>query len=203
MAKRNNVNGIPLGFGGATASVGDHIAHFYRGESEMFGTVGPYIAEGIRRGDKCAFISSPAAAAQLREWLTSHDIDAAAAEESGQLVLHPGEATATDMQAMFERLEASATKGGYKFVRLAGDGGWALAGGTSATEMLRWEALYDQVSAGWEILALCQFDLTKFGGDVVMDALRAHPLCVMGQVLLRNPMHVEPETLLQELAERA
>ena len=203
MAKHSNGSGIPLGFGGATASVGDHIAHFYRGEEEMFGVLGPYVAEGIRRGDKCAVISSPEMAGRLREWLASGDIDAAAAEDSGQLLLHPGEATLADMRAMFERVEASALKDGYKFVRLAGDGGWALAGRASVTEMLRWEALYDEISADWQMLALCQFDLTRFGGDVVMDALRAHPLCVMGQVLLRNPLHVEPTELLQELAGRA
>lgn len=203
MANRSDLTGIPLGFGGATASVGDHIAHFYRGEAEMFGVVGPYFAEGIRRGDKCAFISSPTAAAHLREWLASQGIDAGAAEEAGQLVLHPGEATAADMQAMFERLNSGARKDGYDFVRLAGDGGWALAGRAPVSEMLHWEALYDEVSAGWQMLALCQFDLTLFGGDMVMDALRAHSLCVMGQVLLRNPLHVEPQTLLQELAARA
>ena len=203
MAKRSNGTSVPLGFGDATASIGDHIAHFYRGEAEMFGVVGPYIAEGIRRGDKCVFISSPPAAAQLREWLGSHSIDAAAAEKIGQLILHAGEATVADLQVMFERVEAGALKDGYKFVRLAGDGGWALAGGTSVPEMLHWEALYDEVSAGWQMLALCQFDLTLFGGDVVMDALRAHPLCIMGQVLLRNPLHVEPQALLQELAGRA
>ena len=203
MANRSNGSVIPLGFAGATASVGDHIAHFYRGEAEMFGVVGPYFAEGIRRGDKCAFVSSPPAAEQLREWLASQGIDVAAAERAGQLLLHPGEATVADMQAMFERLEAGARKDGYNFVRLAGDGGWALAGRAPVPEMLQWEALYDEVSAGWQMLALCQFDLTLFGGDVVMDALRAHPLCVMGQVLLRNPLHVEPQTLLQELAARA
>ncbi|MFQ5865500.1 MAG: hypothetical protein ACE5IW_09760 [bacterium] len=29
-----------------------------------------------------------------------------------------------------------------------------------------------------------------FGGDVVMDALRTHPLCIMGQFLVPNPFHV-------------
>ncbi len=69
--------------------------------------------------------------------------------------------------------------------------------------MLRWEALYDQLSGEWQILALCQFDMTRFGGDVVMDALRSHPLTVVGQTVLHNPYHTRPEVILQELAERA
>ena len=107
------------------------------------------------------------------------------------------------MRAMFERIEAESLEAGYKFVRLAGDGGWALAGGTSTGEMMRWEALYDQLSTGWQILALCQFDLTRFGGDVVMDTLRSHPLTVVGQTVLHNPFYTRPEILLQELESRA
>ena len=203
MSTQTNGTGIPLGFGEATASVGDHIAHFYRGEAEMFGVVGPYIAEGLRRGDKCAFVSSPEAATNLREWLAAHDLDAAAAEQAGQLVLHPGAATVDDIRAMFDQLESQSLKDGYKFVRLAGDGGWALAGAAPVPEMLHWEVLYDDVSDGWQMLALCQFDLTRFGGDVVMDALRSHPLCIMGEVVLRNTLHVEPKQLLQELSSRS
>jgi hypothetical protein len=193
---------IPPGIGNATVGVGDHIAHFYRGEAEMFGVLGPYVAQGITRGDKCAVISSPETADRLREWLASRGLDVAGALKAGQLIFHPGEATVADMQAMFERVEAEALDTGHKFVRLIGDGGWALAGRTSTSEMLRWEALYDQLSRDWQILALCQFDLTRFGGDVVMDALRSHPLTVVGQAVLRNPFYTRPEDLLQELERR-
>ena len=197
-----NGTDVPLGFGGVTASVGDHIAYFYRGPDQMFGVLGPYVAEGISQGNKCVVISSPDVADQLYEWLTSKGINAAEARKVGQLFLHPGEATMDDMRTMVDLVETQSLNAGYKFVRWAGDGGWALAGRTSVSEMLRWEALYDKVSSDWQILALCQFDMTKFSGDVVMDALRSHPLCIMGQVLVPNPFHLSPETLLQELSER-
>ena len=194
---------VPLGFGGATVAVGDHIAHFYRGDAEMFSVLGPYIAEGLRRGERCAVIASPDAADRFRAWLDSHSLDAAEAESNGRLFLHPGEANRQDMHALFNRVVKDSLDAGYQTVRLAGDGGWALAGRTSVAEMLRWEALYDQVADGWPIIALCQFDLTRFGGDTVMDALRSHPLCIMGQVLVHNTLHQDPADLLTELAARA
>ena len=196
-----NSETVPLGFGGVTASVGDHIAHFYRGSSQMFNVLGPYVAEGIRRGDKCVVISSPKVAEQLLEWFTLQGTDAENARASGQLLLHAGETSQDDMRALVGKVEATSLKAGYKFVRWAGDGGWALAGKTSVEEMLCWEALYDKVSVNWKILALCQFDLTQFSGDAVMDALRSHPLCIMGDVLSPNPFHVSPETLVTELKE--
>lgn len=200
-SNRDNSMKVLLGFGGVTASIGDHIAHFYRGKEQRFDVLGSYIAEGFRRGDRCVLISSPEDADQLCELLTSNGLDAAGARASRQIILHPGEATKEDMRTLVDRIEAESLNAGYRFVRWAGDGGWALAKRTSVLEMLRWEALYDDCSVGWQMIALCQFDLTQFGGDVVMDALRSHPLCIMGQVLASNPFHVSPHALLQELSE--
>ena len=87
---------IPLGFGGTTASVGDHICHFYRGETETFGVFGPYVAEGIRRGEMCFVVASPEVAERLGEWLASHGVDAHRARKAGQLLQHLGEATKED-----------------------------------------------------------------------------------------------------------
>lgn len=202
LSNGSNIMKVPLGFGGFTASIGDHIAHFYRGKEQMFSVLGPYIAEGIRRGDRCGFISSPKDADLLCEWLTSRGLDAAGVCDKGQMILHPGEATKEEMRAFADRIEAESLKAGHKFVRWAGDGGWALAGLTPVPEMLRWEALYDDCSVGWEMIALCQFDLTQFGGDVVMDVLRSHPLCIMGHLVVPNPFHIPPRTLLNELLER-
>ncbi|MFQ5865757.1 MAG: MEDS domain-containing protein [bacterium] len=193
---------VPLGFGNITAFIGDHIAHFYRGTKEMLSVLGPYVAEGMRRGEKCVVISSPEVAEQLHEWLASEGLDVPKARRSSGLFLHSGEPTSEDMRALANRILDDASKAGYTFIRWAGDGGWALAGKTSVSEMLIWEALYDKVSVDWPTLALCQFDLTQFGGDVVMDALRSHPLCIIGQHLVPNPFHLSPEALLQELTKR-
>lgn len=193
---------VPLGFGGITASIGDHIAHFYRGSNQRFNVLGPYVAEGLRNGDKCVVIASPDVAAQLCEWLTAQGLNADEACEAMQLLLHQGEATIGDMRSMVNRIESESLKAGHKFVRWAGDMGWALAGKFSVSEMLRWEAAYDQYSVGWQMFALCQYDLTQFGGDVIVDALRSHPFCIMEEAVVSNPFHVSPETLLQELSDR-
>ena len=202
MAPTTTNGHVPLGLADAVVDVGAHIAHFYRGEAEMFTVVGPYLAAGLRAGEKCAFISSPETATGLRSWLEDQGCDARKAEQTGQLALFAGQATADDMRQMFEGLIADTELVGDDVIRLAGDGGWALARSTSG-EMLRWETLYDSISEGWPMIALCQFDLTRFAGDVVIDALRAHPLCIMGTVLVPNSLHEDPARLLEELAERS
>jgi hypothetical protein len=192
---------IPLGFGGVSAAAGDHIAHFYRGADQRFSVLGPYIATGLQRGDRCIVISSPDVADDLRDWLAARDLDAGKAEADGRLILHPGKATKEDMQDLAARVHDEAHAAGHPFVRWAGDGGWALADKMSVHDMLHWEALYDKCSTDWDILALCQFDQTMFSGNVLMDALRSHPYCVMGQVVVPNPFHTAPDALLEELSE--
>ena len=49
---------------------------------------------------------------------------------------------------------------------------------------------------------LCQYDLTPFRGDVVMDALKTHPLCVVSNVIHQNPYYEKPEVFLDELRHR-
>ena len=193
-------NAVSLGFGGVVAGANDHIAHFYRGEDQQLGVLGPDLAEGLRNGERCAVVGSPPLMERLRSWLRQQGIDAPAAEADGSLVVSNGQATAEDMRAMFERFDADTKDAGHPFLRLAGDGAWAIARDVSTTEMLRWEALYDQLSESWNILALCQFDLTQMGGDVVMNALRSHPYCVMGEAIVESPFHQDPAELLKELS---
>jgi hypothetical protein len=55
----------------------------------------------------------------------------------------------------------------------------------------------------YDDLVVCTFDLTKFGGGVVvLDILRTHPMVIIGGILLENPFFVPPDEFLRELRER-
>jgi hypothetical protein len=194
------LDAIPLGFGDVTADVGDHIAHFFRDPDQRFAVLGPYLETGLRRGDRCVLISPPEVGERLCEWLAERGVDAADARASGQLLLHAGRDTAADMKRLAERIDAEARADEEPFVRWAGDGAWALDRDLTVCEMLRWEALYDKHTPNWRMLALCQFDLTAFNSDVMMDALRTHPYCVMGDVVVPNPFHESPDAVRRRLS---
>lgn len=194
-------NPVPLGFGDVTAEVGDHIAHFFRGEAQRFTVLGPYLETGLRRGDRCVFISQPEVGEQMCDWLSERGVDAGGARASGRLVLHPGKDTEEDMKQLANQIDAEARAEEDPFVRWAGDGAWALDRDLTVCEMLRWEALYDEHTPTWRMLALCQFDLNVFDSDMMMEALRTHPYCVMGDVVVPNPFHEPPEAVRQDLSE--
>jgi hypothetical protein len=49
---------------------------------------------------------------------------------------------------------------------------------------------------------ICVYDLTKFGGHIVMDILRTHPMVLIGGIIQENPFFVPPDEFLKELRER-
>lgn len=200
-AQEDIADGVPLGFGDVDADVGDHIAHFFRGDAQRFAVLGPYVETGLRRDEPCVFIARPAVGEQLCAWLADRGVDVDAAQSRGQLVVHPGEATEEDMKRLADHVDETARQEGDPLVRWAGDGEWALEQEISVCEMLRWEALYDRHTTDWSLLALCQFNLAAFESDIMMDALRTHPYCVMGEVVVPNPFHESPEVVREELAE--
>jgi hypothetical protein len=54
----------------------------------------------------------------------------------------------------------------------------------------------------YEDTVICAYDLTKFGASAVMDALRTHPVVIIGGLLQENPFYVSPDQLLSEIRER-
>jgi hypothetical protein len=49
---------------------------------------------------------------------------------------------------------------------------------------------------------ICAYDLSKFSASVVMDALRTHPVVIIGGMLQENPFFIPPDQFLLELRER-
>lgn len=76
---------VALGFGGLTASVGDHIGHFYQTREEWQQVLIPYLKTGLEAGDKCVYLMRPNPDwRSLREALAAAHIDLEAALASGR-----------------------------------------------------------------------------------------------------------------------
>ena len=43
---------------------------------------------------------------------------------------------------------------------------------------------------------ICTYDLTKFGGEVVVDVMRTHPMIIIGGILQANPFFMPPDEFL-------
>jgi hypothetical protein len=54
----------------------------------------------------------------------------------------------------------------------------------------------------YDDIVICTYDLSKFRASVVMDAMRTHPVVIVGGLLHENPYFVPPDQFLLELKER-
>ena len=189
---RSRRRAIPLGFGGITARVGDHIAHFYDTSEQQIRVLGPFIATGLRNGDRCVSCA-PRPIRGLRKWLTSEGIRPEKVKESRQFLITTGSATARTQGKLITVVDRETEADSYPLLRLAGDGCGIIGDGEPPAELLRWELVYDNSFARRRpVIGLCQYDLKRFRGDTIISLLRLHPLCIVGDQLIRNPFYAPP-----------
>ena len=66
---------------------------------------------------------------------------------------------------------------------------------------MEWESACNVVEDA-PVVFLCQYELSQFQGNVVVDALKTHPLCIMGSTIHRNPYYEDPEAFLDHIRRR-
>jgi hypothetical protein len=79
---------------------------------------------------------------------------------------------------------------------------WALVDMPGAGDLIEYETRVNYVIPKYDGPVICTYDLTKFGASVVMDALRTHPVVIIGGLLQENPFFVPPDQLLLEIRDR-
>jgi hypothetical protein len=79
---------------------------------------------------------------------------------------------------------------------------WALVDLPGTGDLIEYETRVNYVIPKYKGPVICTYDLTKFGASVVMDALRTHPVVIIGGLLQENPFFVPPDRLLREIRER-
>jgi DcmR-like sensory protein len=104
--------------------------------------------------------------------------------------------------ASFEQVLQSGPAAGYAQTRVLGQMEWALVDLPGVDDLIEFETRVNYVISQYENAVICAYDLTKFGASVVMDALRTHPVVIIGGLLQENPFFVSPDQLLLEIRER-
>lgn len=185
---------VPLGFGNLSALPGNHIAHFYETPEEWKSLLVSYHKAGLEAGDKCVYLMRPERRKGWEEAMKAAGVDVDGALSSGQLVLVEDKDDAKDRQ---EALADVMTEIGekYSLLRSGGD--------VNLTEThWEWEAHINTVQSPRAVF-LCQYDITAFRGDVVMDALRTHPVCIVSNAIVQNPLCESPDVSHERLHQRA
>jgi DNA-binding NarL/FixJ family response regulator len=187
-----------------------HIAAFFHSERERYGVLGPFIADGIARGEKAVHIVDPPDRDLHVRRLIEAGIDAPAAEARHQLELLPwaetylrhGRFDQFAMTALIQRFLSDGKAEGYPLTRLVAHMEWAVGDQPGVSHLVEYEARLNDALADYADVVICAYDLTKFPGQVILDVLRGHPLVVVAGALRENPFYTPPSAMIEELRNR-
>ncbi|HWG74849.1 MAG TPA: MEDS domain-containing protein [Acidimicrobiales bacterium] len=183
---------------------------FFNSLDEQHRVLGSFIKDGLDQGDKALHLVDPEEREDHLWRLGAAGIDVGEAMGRGQLEVRPWQegplrGDRFDQHtwlASFEELLRSGSVAGYAQTRFLVHMEWALVDLPGVDDLIEFESLVNYVIAKYQDAVICAYDLAKFGGSVVLAALRTHPMVIIGGLLLENPFFVPPDQFLLEIRER-
>lgn len=188
---------IDLGVAGITVSSGDHVGHYYQSWGEAEAIVAGFLSTGLRANEKCVYICPADRSGSVLDALSAQGIDVEGALRSGGLIVEEGRPTPDGMKALLlQALEEVPSR--YPLLRWAGEMSWSVDQLSDSESLMEWETMCNVIDAPRAVF-LCQYDIRRFSGAVIIDALKSHPLSIVGETIHQNPYYLEPERFLAEL----
>jgi hypothetical protein len=205
-----DIDDRPLQIAGSTLGQHRHVCAFFKSMDEEHRVLRSFIKDGFDRKEKALHIVDPELREEHLRRLGEAGIDVEEALGSGQLelrlwqdaYLREGRFDQDAMLALIEQQLQSGTGPGSRRIRLLAHMEWSLLDRPGVEHLLEYETRLNYVVPKYDDPVICTYDLAKFGASVVMDALRTHPLVVIGGLLQENPFFVPPDQLLLELREQ-
>ncbi len=192
---------VSLGFGQLYASVGDHIGHFYESGEEEQEVLVSFLKTGLEGRDKCVcLVGAGRRRETLLDRLRAAGIDVEAAIASDQLFVDEGSSDPEVLRQVLREALATIPER-FSLLRWVGVMSWALGKMPSTEKLMEWETHCNTVEKPTAVF-LCQYELQTFRGNVVMDALKTHPISVVGNAIHQNPYYEDPEVYLQAVRRR-
>lgn len=197
-------------FSASTFGPHRHICAFFNSIEEQHRVLRPFIKDGFAGGDKAFHYVDPERWEEHLSWLAGAGINVPEAMETGQLEVQPwpdatlrgGRFDLETWLSTFEEVLQSGPAAGYGQTRFFGHMEWALTGLPGTEDLMEYETRVNYLIPKYEDTVVCAYDLTKFGASAAMDALRTHPIVIIGGLLQENPFYVSPDQLLSEIRER-
>lgn len=183
---------------------GDHTCLVYESEEEQVRAAAHFIAEGLRRGERCAFDGDARTAEHVTAALRGAGVNTGRERERGALVYSTSRDTYLgagrfDPEGQFRRLGGLVERSlaeGFTGLRHAGEMGWALGSEPGCERLLEYEAGLNGLLPALNLTGMCQYDRRRFPAEVVRDALRAHPVAVLSDRVRPNHFYEPPELFL-------
>jgi hypothetical protein len=203
-------HGLSVQFDGGILARQRHICAFFNSIDEEHRVLRSFIKDGFERGDKAFHLVNPELREEHLRRLTEAGINVQEALDAGQLEVRPwqeaplsgGRFDQDTWLVSFEQVLQSGPAAGYAQTRFLAHMEWALVDLPGVEDLIEFETRVNYVVPKYENIVICAYNLSKFSASVVMDALRTHPVVIIGGLLQENPFFVPPDQFLLEIRER-
>ena len=200
-----------ISFAGSQLGESRHVCAFFNSDDEEYRVLLPFIKDGLGCSDKAVHVVNSDQRGDHLQRLAAAGIDTTAAQQSGQLeirtntetYLQDGHFDQDRMLAAFEQMASgNNAKGGFPLSRIVCRMDWVVEGRSFVDDVVEFESRVNDIWRRHDDAVICTYHLAKFGGEMVIDIMRTHPMVIIGGILQQNPFFVPPEEFLREFRER-
>ncbi len=144
---------LPIRFAGGTLDRHRHVCAFFDSAADELRVLGPFVREGLQRGEKAFHIVDPLLTDAYRAQLAAAGIDIASAEQRGQFrvatwdqaYLREGHFDQDRMLALIEEVLQAGPAEGYPLTRLVAHMEWALEDRPGVNDLVEYETRLNYV----------------------------------------------------------
>ncbi len=178
-----------------------HLCLIYETQQEQFATIIPFIRVGLSRGEKCVYIVDENTTATVLDAMHAAGIEIDSAIKKGAFVitgkqetyLQKGYFNPEVMMRFLKEAADSAKTEGFSALRVTGEMTWALGGDPGSDRLAEYESKLNYFFPENDVVAICQYNITKFSAEVIMNIIRTHPLVIFRNIVCRNFYYIPPD----------
>jgi excisionase family DNA binding protein len=162
-----------------------HVCVYFRNPVEQWEVFRRYFLHHYRRRQPTLYIRSASSESRIKEWLASEGLDFDEVTKSGllqllaadQTYLRAGHFSADAMVAFVRQMIIRASSEGYPAHLITGEMDWYFSRAPGVEEIHEYERRLNFLQDEFpEVTIVCQYDVSRFEVEAVVEACCTHPL---------------------------
>ncbi len=186
---------------------GMHLCSIYRNKEEQLAVAVPFIALGLKRGERCVYVFEETTQQEICRELDERNMHPGTYIKSGQLVflskaqsyLRDGYFSLARMIELFQNIHYETLSSGFSGLRGTGEAAWYLDNAPGSNRLIEYESHVNHTLKGFKFAALCQYNENTMPENILVDMIYTHPKIVFYGVLYNNPFYIPPDKFLVEM----
>jgi len=185
--------------------VHDHLCLIYNTQEEQLAAAVPFILLGLEREERCIYIADDNDVATILHKMKNEGVNVDSAIKSAALAvitkedayLKQGYFDPGWMIDFIKELVDKARADGFKALRVTGEMTWALGEEQGLDRLMEYEAKLNYFFPQNDVLAVCQYNRSRFHPETIKKAIHTHPLVISGSMVYKNPDYLPPDEFLK------